>query len=269
MDSFVHLGMKKTNKVYGLVRVSSESQSENTSIQNQKDSIKKYCNNYELKLVDTLEEIFTGTTNNRDSLNTLKQLVLNEECDSVIVYKLDRLMRNFSDGVVFIKFLMNNDVKIISVTEEVNSSTVSGRFFINMLLSISELERDTIVDRLKTGKRKNFLNHKRQHGRISFGYKKLNDTLVVNESESKIVKYIFKKYSELLKRDITKTKRSQTILRLLKKNDFKFRNKEFKSYHINQILKNDFYVGTLKSNDERTTHNYETIISKRLFNLVK
>ncbi len=261
--------MSKINKTYGLVRISSESQSNNTSIENQKESIKKYCDYYELKLVNIVEEIFTGTTNNRDSLNTLKQLVLDGECDSVIVYKLDRLMRSFSEGVVFIKFLMENDVKIISVTEEVNSSTTSGRFFINMLLSLSELERDTIVDRLRSGKRKNFINQKRSCGRISFGYKKVDDTLVVNEDESKIVRYIFKKYSELLKRNMTKTKRTQNILKLLKKNDYRFRNKEFKSYHIHQILNNEFYVGVLKNNDERTTHNYDTIISKRLFNLVR
>ena len=86
--------MKKTNKVYGLVRVSSESQTNNTSFENQKESIQKYCDYHELKLVDILEETYTGTTNNRDTLNTLKQLVLDEECNSVIVYKLDRLMRN-------------------------------------------------------------------------------------------------------------------------------------------------------------------------------
>ena len=261
--------MKKTNKVYGLVRVSSESQTNNTSFENQKESIEKYCDYHELKLVDILEETYTGTTNNRDTLNTLKQLVLDEECNSVIVYKLDRLMRNFSQGVVFIKFLLDNDVKIISVTEDVNSSTTSGRFFINMLLSLSELERDTIVDRLKSGKRKNFLNQKRSCGRISFGYKKVDDTLVVDENESKIVRYIFKKYSEYLKQDMTKTKRTQRLLKLLKKNNFKYRNREFKSYHIHQILSNEFYVGVLKNKDERTVHSYDTIVSKRLFNLVR
>jgi site-specific DNA recombinase len=194
---------------------------------------------------------------------------LDEECNSVIVYKLDRLMRNFSQGVVFIKFLLDNDVKIISVTEDVNSSTTSGRFFINMLLSLSELERDTIVDRLKSGKRKNFLNQKRSCGRISFGYKKVDDTLVVDENESKIVRYIFKKYSEYLKQDMTKTKRTQRLLKLLKKNNFKYRNREFKSYHIHQILSNEFYVGVLKNKDERTVHSYDTIVSKRLFNLVR
>ena len=68
---------------------------------------------------------------------------------------------------------------------------------------------------------------------------------------------------------MTKTKRTQNILKLLKKNDYRFRNKEFKSYHIHQILNNEFYVGVLKNNDEKTTHNYDTIISKRLFNLVR
>jgi len=53
------------------------------------------------------------------------------------------------------------------------------------------------------------------------------------------------------------------------KKNFKYKNREFKSYHIHQILNNEFYVGVLKNRDERTSHNYDTIVSKRLFNLVK
>ena len=259
--------MYKMSKSFGLVRVSSEKQSTNTSLENQKDSIIRYCDYHELQLVDIIEEVFTGTTQNRNSINTLKQLVLDKECDSVIVMKLDRLMRNFSEGVSFIKFLLDNEIKIISTTEDVNSSTSSGRFFINMLLSLSELERDVIVDRLMNGKRKKFNESERHSGRISFGYSKRKNQLIVNDSESKIVRYIFKKHSELLKRDLTQTKRTQHLLKLLKRNNFRFRDKEFKSYHIHQILNNEFYIGVLTNKDERTTHKYDTIISKRLYNL--
>ena len=65
--------------------------------------------------------------------------------------KIDRLMRSFSEGVVFIKFLLDNDVKIISVSEEINTESVSGKFYVNLLLSLSELERNTIVERYSMG----------------------------------------------------------------------------------------------------------------------
>ena len=54
----------------------------------------------------------------------------NENVESVVVKKLDRLMRNFTEGVIFIKYLLDNDVKIISVMEQIDTSSVSGRFLL-------------------------------------------------------------------------------------------------------------------------------------------
>ena len=76
----------------------------------------------------------------------------NRNVESVVVMKLDRLMRNFTEGVIFIKYLLDNDVKIISVMEQIDTSSVNGRFLVNILLSMSEMERDTIVQRLSNGK---------------------------------------------------------------------------------------------------------------------
>ena len=220
------------------------------------------------RVMVTLEEVFTGTTNNRDSLNHLKQLVLDKKVDTVVVMKLDRLMRNFSNGVIFIKFLLDNNVKIISTTEDVNSDTTSGRFFINMLLSLSELERDTIIDRFTDGKLNKFENHQRHSGRISFGYLKKENNLIVDKSNSEIVYFIFKKYSQLMKQDLSKRQRMSKLLKSLKKKNYKDRDKEFTSQRVHQILKNEFYIGKLKYKDKVTNHNYDTFISKRLFNLV-
>ena len=45
------------NKTFGLVRVSSVGQSDNTSIQHQKDTIQKYCELYNLELTEIIEEV--------------------------------------------------------------------------------------------------------------------------------------------------------------------------------------------------------------------
>ena len=212
------------NKCFGICRVSTESQSNNTSLDNQKESIIKYSEYHNLELVDVIEEVYTGTTSDRDSLNMIKDLVDRDECNTIIVYRLDRLMRSFSEGVVFIKYLLDHNVKIISTTEDINTDTISGKFFVNMILSLWELERNTIVDRLENGRLNKFKNQLRSSGRICFGYKKNeNGEVVVNDEESKIVKYIFKKYSELKRLNITKTKQTQRLLRLLKSRNFKYK----------------------------------------------
>ena len=135
----------------GLVRVSSIGQKDNTSLENQKKMINDYCSVYSIELDEVIEEVYTGTTSDRDGLNYLRSLVENRKVESVVVMKLDRLMRSFSEGVVFIKYLLDNNVKIISVLEKIDTSTTSGRFFMNVLLSLNELERDTIVERMNSG----------------------------------------------------------------------------------------------------------------------
>ena len=71
-------------------------------------------------------------TSNRNGLNELKELVENGNVKSVVVMKLDRLMRNFTEGVIFIKYLLDNDVKIISVMEQIVTSSVSGLSLVNI-----------------------------------------------------------------------------------------------------------------------------------------
>jgi len=251
-----------------LLRISSVSQKDNTSLENQKKMINDYCSIYSIEIDEVIEEIYTGTTSDRDGLNYLKSLIENGDVESVVVMKLDRLMRSFSEGVVFIKYLLDNNVKIISVLEKIDTSTTSGRFFMNVLLSLNEMERDTIVERMNSGKIRKFENHERVSGSISFGYKKSENGLIVDKEESKIIHYIYKRYLELRKRDLSKTKTMRELRKSLKKRNYKYKNREFTSPTIKYILSNSFYCGVLSHGDKTTSHNYNKIISTRLFNLI-
>jgi len=252
----------------GLIRVSSFGQKDNTSLSNQKKMINEYCSIYSIELDEIIEEVYTGTTSNRDGLNYLKSLIENGDVESVVVMKLDRLMRSFSEGVVFIKYLLDNNVKIISVLEKIDTSTTSGRFFMNVLLSLNEMERDTIVERMNSGKIRKFENHKKVNGRISFGYKKYEDTLILDKHNSKIVQYIYKRYLDLRRKGHSKTKSMRLLRKSLKNKDYTYNGREFTSYNIRYILSNSFYTGVLTNGSETTTHNYDKIISSRLFNLI-
>ena len=177
-------------------------------------------------------------------------------------------MRSFSEGVVFLKYLLDNEVKIVSVSEDIRTDTVSGRFLLNILLSMSEMERDTIVQRLTGGKIEKFNENKKVCGRICYGYRKHDDQIVIDEEESKIVRYIFKKYSSLKKRGLSKIKRMKQLKKLLKMNDYKYRGREFTSGNIRYILNNKFYISQMTFGDHKNTHDYGNIISTRMFNMI-
>ena len=94
--------------------------------------------------------------------------------------------------------------------------------------------------------------------------------IVIDTTESEIVKYIFKKHNDLLKNpNLTKTKKTQRLLKLLKSKGYSFRGKHFNWWNVKHILSNPFYVGILKWKNKTTNHSYGSIISKRLFNQVQ
>ena len=252
----------------GLVRVSSIGQKDNTSLENQKKMINDYCSVYSIELDEVIEEVYTGTTSDRDGLNYLRLLVENRKVESVVVMKLDRLMRSFSEGVVFIKYLFDNNVKIISVLEKIDTSTTSGRFFMNVLLSLNEMERDTIVERMNSGKIRKFKNHERVSGSICYGYNKSENGFIVNKEESKIIHYIYKRYLELRKRNHSKTKTMRLLRKSLMNKNYKYKGRDFSSSTIHYILSNSFYTGIMTHGTQTNKHKYEKIISSRLFNLI-
>ena len=152
--------------------------------------------------------------------------------------------------------------------EQINTSSVSGRFLVNILLSMSEMERDTIVQRMNFGKEKKFEDKEKVCGRIPFGYHKKNGIIHPNIEESKIVKYIYKKYLSLTKRGLTPIKRMKKLKELLENNGYNYRGVKFSTHNIHYILKNTFYFGEMTFGNRISKHNYEKIISKKMFNLI-
>ena len=65
-----------------------------------------------------------------------------------------------------------------------------------------------------------FENHERVSGSICYGYNKSENGLIVDKEESKIIHYIYKRYLELRKRDLSKTKTMRELRKSLKKRNY-------------------------------------------------
>jgi site-specific DNA recombinase len=259
----------------GLGRLSSITQTKGSSqsMKNQKIEIEKYLHHKGLELDLWIEDIMTGTTSDRDGLNHIKELVdTGVIIDTIVVYDLTRLMRSFTEGVVFIKFLMDNDISIVSTKEEINTSTPSGRFFLNILLSYSQMDRDMLVEKLKLS-RKSLLyrQNKRPQGRIPFSYKKIDNDVILDSNQSKIVEYIYKRWFTL--KHLSPTRRMRKLIQSLKRKGFDYNGKEWCSKTIRYILSNPFYKGVLKVNWDgkviEKKHNYPRVVSPQLWNKVQ
>jgi DNA invertase Pin-like site-specific DNA recombinase len=95
------------------------------------------------------EDELSGTKDNRPGL--LKALEQLREGDTLIVWKLDRLGRSVKSLIELVSELNSKNIHFKSVTDSIDTSTPSGRFFFNVMASLAQMERELIVERTKAG----------------------------------------------------------------------------------------------------------------------
>ena len=256
---------------YGLVRISTLGQIDNTSIDFQTDKIKGYSNLHDLELKETFVDVISGASSNRDGIDKITDLIKQGDCKTIIVWNISRLFRSMVLFANFYQLCNDYDCEIISVSEGIKSKSKTGEMLCSVLIGIASFEKRVITERMMSGKYQLANQGKKCSGKIPYGYKRDRvGEFVVDEDESKVVKYIFKKVNLFSKmKHITKTKRTQRLLKLLKSRGFDYRGKDFRWWNIIDIISNRFYIGELKCADIKTNHIYPSLISKRLFNQIQ
>ncbi|WLT30294.1 recombinase family protein [Geothrix sp. PMB-07] len=102
------------------------------------------------------------------------------EGDVLVVWKLDRLGRSVKGLVDLVEELANRKVHFQSITDQIDTSTVAGRFFFNVMASMAQMERELIGERTKAG-----LEVARKLGRVGGRKRKMSDGKI--ESAKKLL----------------------------------------------------------------------------------
>ena len=259
--------------IIGYSRISTQRQSEGTSLDNQKQKITEYCNLHDLQLTNVFSEIDSGGNDDRKVLTEIKNMIENPfvketPIKSIIVFKLDRLGRTMLGSLQFIDFCKQNNVNVVSIQDNIDTNEPKSELILNILLSIATEERRVIRERLSMGRDFKFKNNQIPYPKIPFGYSRKKKTIIPDEN-SEIVKYIFKKWNLLSKmKHLSKTKRTQRLLNLLSRRDYTFNGKDFQWWNIRDIINNKMYCGEISWKGMTTNSSYPTIISKRLYNSI-
>ncbi|GEN31167.1 site-specific DNA recombinase [Cerasibacillus quisquiliarum] len=188
----------KYTRAYAYVRISTNKQLDNTSIEQQIEAIEKYCKENNIILVKTyVEEPASGESfSNRSEIKEMFYNVFQKEnnIDSVIVFKQDRISRNSLDSQYIFNRLKKANKNLISIADNIDTNDPNSKLIYQILGIIAEVEKDLIAFRTSLGMEKTFENGDFNGGRV-FGYNLVNKKLVINEDEARVVKYIFDCYS--------------------------------------------------------------------------
>ena len=71
--------------------------------------------------------------------------------DTFIVWKLDRLGRSLSHLIKILSRLKERDIGFMSLTENIDTTTPSGKLIFHVIGAIAEFERDLIRERVTAG----------------------------------------------------------------------------------------------------------------------
>jgi site-specific DNA recombinase len=129
-----------------------------------------------------------GRADNRRGLQAALDLVCREK-GTIVVYSLSRLARSTKDCLEIAERLNKAEAHLVSLSEDINTSSAMGRFFFRLLAILAELERELVSERNQS-----IADYKRSRnekfGQVPYGYRVARNgkTLVADWREMRMIR---------------------------------------------------------------------------------
>jgi len=172
------------------VRVSTHEQVQGgVSLEAQEEKLRAYCTMKGLEVARVIREegVSAGKPlHTRPGGSELMSMIERKEVKHVVAYKLDRLFRSAGDCANRVAEWTKKGVNLHLLDVSVDTSTAMGRFFLNIMASVAELERGMIAERTAAA-----LAHKKEsleaYCPTPYGYDREGDRLEENPEEKDVV----------------------------------------------------------------------------------
>ncbi len=229
------------------LRVSTEEQVDNYSLETQLDICKKEAERRGLSVVEIFREEGRSAKTIRERPTLIELLGFcsknRKDIGAVIVYRLDRVSRQTADYLAIRKKLAEADITLISASEP-TGDTPTERFVETMLAGFAQMDNDVRGERSRNGMKARFLNGL-YNGSPPLGYQRENGYAVKDPEVYSAIKDAW----ELM---ATGTKSLREMAKLLNEQGIKDRRKGYKDADIRAqtlsgIFRNKFYAGKLVS----------------------
>jgi len=169
--------------------------SQENSVETQTKLITDFCNNNEIHLDEIIcDEGISGSgekTNKRDGYNNILNMINKGEVDTLVVISISRWGRNLGEIYNSVNLMTEKGVKFLSIKENIDTSSVYGRFTINLLSSLFEMELELCKERVR-----DTLMVKRNNNKVysptPFGFDRVKDDLVENPKEKRLLRKLVK-----------------------------------------------------------------------------
>ena len=138
---------------------------------------------------------YSGGNTNRPGLQELLRDINSGRIDVVVVYKIDRISRSLKDFTELDGIFTKNHASMVSVTQQIDTSTSMGRMIMNLLMSFAQFEREMTADRVRDKVAASRKKGIWTGGIIPYGYKSVDRKLVVDPVNAPKVLFAFERYA--------------------------------------------------------------------------
>ena len=246
-------------------RVSTEEQADQGySLAAQLQMLRDFCEVFEMDIAgEYVDDGYSGTNTRRPAYRRMFSPDERQRWDALVVIKMDRIHRNSKNFMLMIEDLSKNGQSFFSTTERIDTTTAVGRFAMDVIQRIAQLESEQIGERVKLGMEQ---KARQKDGIMGFqppyGYSIADGELISIPEEQIVVKRIFGSYLENSTLDEIASELNSSFIRTRNGN-------QWNKYNLRNILHNPVYAGYMHWEEHLIGHHADCPVSVDEYNQVQ
>ena len=246
-------------RVWLYYRLSRDEDKELNSLTNQKKILVDYCDANGYSIVgESFDDNVSGMHFEREGIERIYEEVEKKSIDAVVVKDLSRLGRHKTQTAIFIDFLRQHDIRVLSVTENIDTSNEDDELIVGFKGIFNDMYCRDISKKIRAGYKQ------KQKSDIviipPMGYFKDKNTgkVVIVEEQAVIIRRIFSLYldgyglkaiANILNAEGIKSQgyyQKQTLGKKLGSSKPEIAHRYlWENTGVKRVLQNEFYTGTL------------------------
>ena len=255
--------MGKMQKIAQYTRVSTEDQArEGFSLEAQMEKLRAYCQARDwLTAKEYVDKGYSGRDINRPAYQQMMADI--DKWDILLVMKMDRIHRNSKNFMIMMDQLKDKEKEFVSVTESLDTSTAMGRFVMDIIQRIAQLESEQIGERVYVGMRQKAKGGKGLLGAPPpYGYVYGDGEFIELADEIHVVKSIYDRFlgGDSLSNIVTWLENERIDTK---------KGKRWDKKTISRMLSNPVYCGLIEWDDIIVPGLHPSAVTRETFNIVQ